>query len=149
VKPVPVAKEGPVALSDVQLKLQSNKELITELQPKLAGADVVGAAGGFKDMHQFVSAVFASHNMGLKFDALKAKLLNGKKTSLRQAIQDLRPAASAAIEAQRAQYDAAGTISAAERAAAANAASGTGAAKPAKATPSKAAPKAKESTEQK
>ena len=86
---------------------------------------------------QFVAAAHASHNLGLPFDALKAKLLAGKRTSLRQAIQELRPAASAAIEAQRAEYDAIGMITAAELAAAA--------AKPAKAAapvaPAKPAPK--------
>jgi hypothetical protein len=78
---------------------------------------VLEAAGGFTDLHLFVSAAYVSHNLGIKFDDLKAKLLNGKRVSLRQAIQELRPASSAAVEAQRAQYDAAGAISAAERAA--------------------------------
>ena len=96
--------------------MQSSKTLITALQPKLAGVDVVSAADGFKDLQQFVSAVHASHNLGLRFDTLKTKLVTGKRANLRQAIQELRPAASAAIESQRAQYDADGTIRAAEQA---------------------------------
>ena len=65
--------------------------------------------------------------LGLRFDTLKTKLLTSKHANLRQAIQELRPAASAAIESQRAQYDADGTIRAAEHAdtAAASAAQAT------------------------
>jgi hypothetical protein len=100
----------------LQLKIQSSKTLVSALQPKLSGVDVVSAAEGFKTLPEFVSAVHASHNLGLKFDTLKTKLTTGKRTSLRQAIQELRPAASAAIESQRAQYDANGTIRAAEQA---------------------------------
>ncbi|MGB2715101.1 MAG: hypothetical protein WBC51_13045 [Vicinamibacterales bacterium] len=141
-----VVKPGTVALSPVQEKLRASKELTTDVQAKVPGADVIEAAGGFTDLHLFVSAAYASHNLGVKFDALKAKLLSGKRTSLRQAIQELRPASSAAVEAQRAQYDAAGAISAAQRAAteaAANAA--TKSDKPATA---KTTPKPKPSTTQ-
>ncbi len=112
--PSGASKASVTSLSPVQLKVQSSKTLITALQPKLAGVDVVTAADGFKDLPQFVSAVHASHNLGLRFDALKTKLLTGKHANLRQAIQELRPAVSAAIESQRAQYDADGTIRAAE-----------------------------------
>jgi hypothetical protein len=126
-------------MSPVQERLHANKELTREMQVKLPGTDVLSAAEGFRDLPQFVAAAHASHNLGLPFDALKAKLLAGKRTSLRQAIQELRPAASAAIEAQRAEYDAIGTIAAAEQAAAATA-------KPTKetpASPAKTAPKPK------
>jgi hypothetical protein len=125
-----------VALTAVQEKLQANKDLVREVQAKLPGADVVASAAGFKDLQQFVSAAHASHNLGISFDALKAKLFAGKRTSLRQAIQELKPASSAAVEAQRAEYDAIGTISATEASTAAAAA----AAKPAKAAPAKDAP---------
>jgi hypothetical protein len=112
--PTAAAKASVTSLSALQLKVQSSKTLILALQPKLAGVDVVSAADGFKDLQQFVSAVHASHNLGLRFDTLKTKLLTGKHANLRQAIQELRPAASAAIESQRAQYDADGTIRTAE-----------------------------------
>ena len=125
--PAAAAKASVTSLSALQLKVQSSKTLITALQPKLAGVDIVSAAEGFKDLQQFVSAVHASHNLGLRFDTLKTKLVTGKGANLRQAIQELRPAASAAIESQRAQYDADGTIRAAEHAdtAAASAAQAT------------------------
>jgi hypothetical protein len=130
-------------LSPVQEKVRGSKELTTDVQGKLPGVDAVDAAGGFSDLHQFLSAVYASHNLGVKFDALKGKLLNGKRTSLRQAIHELRPASSAAVEAQRAWYDAAGAINAAERAArdAANAPD-----KSEKSAPAKGSPKPKAST---
>jgi hypothetical protein len=138
--PTPVVKAGPVAPSAVQEKLRANKDLVADVQAKLAGTDAVTAAGGFKDLPEFVSAVYAAHNLGLSFDALKTKMLNGKRTGLRQAIQELRPAASAAIEAQRAQYDAVGTIRTTERAAteaaAATPVKATPAVVPAKASPS-------------
>ena len=139
----------PSSLSAVQQKLHANKELTQDVQTKLGGADVLSAAAGFNDLPQFVSAAYASHNLKISFDALKAKLLNGKRTSLRQAIQELRPAASAAIEAQRAHYDAVGAIRVTEKAAADAAAAG--AVKPAKdvqapAAPAKAASKRKAST---
>ena len=106
--PAAAAKASATSLSALQLKVQSSKTLISALQPKLSGVDVVSAADGFKDLQQFVSAVHASHNLGVRFDSLKTKLLTGKRANLRQAIQELRPAASAAIESQRAQYDADG-----------------------------------------
>jgi hypothetical protein len=129
--PAAASKASVTSLSPLQLKVQSSKTLVTELQPKLSGVDVVSAAEGFKTLPEFVSAVHASHNLGLKFDTLKSKLVTGKGTSLRQAIQELRPAASAAIESQRAQYDANGTIRTAEQADAEAAASAQAKLKPA------------------
>jgi hypothetical protein len=123
------------SLGPVQEKLRASKELMATVQTKLPGVDVIDAAGGFTDLHLFVSAAYVSHNLGVKFDALKEKLLNGKRPNLRQAIHDLRPASSAAVEAQRAQYDAAGAISAAERAAKEGTAAPAKADKPAPATP--------------
>ena len=114
--PSAAAKASVTSLSPLQLKVQSRKTLVAALQPKLSGVDVVSAAEGFKSLQDFVSAVHASHNLGLRFDTLKAKLVTAKPASLRQAIQELRPAASAAVESQRAQYDASGTIRIAEQA---------------------------------
>ena len=122
--PAVTAKAVPAAspLSPVQQKVQANKELTRELQTRMPAADVVAAAAGFRDLQQFVATAHASHNLSIPFDTLKGKVLAGKRTSLRQAIQEIRPAASAAIEAQRAEYDAIGTIAASEQTAAAAAA---------------------------
>jgi hypothetical protein len=129
--PTAASKASVTSLSQLQLKVQSSKTLVSALQPKLSGVDVVAAAEGFKSLPEFVSAVHASHNLGLRFDTLKTKLLTGKRTSLRQAIQELRPNASAAIESQRAQYDANGTIRGAELAEAEAAAAAQAKLKPA------------------
>jgi hypothetical protein len=136
--PAKAVKASAVPLTPVQEKLQQNKELVKELQTKLPGADVVSVADGFKDLPQFVAAAHASSNLAIPFASLKGKLLSGNRTSLRQAIQELRPAASAAIEAQRAQYDATGMIRASEQAAAEAAQSS------AKPKPAGAAPKGKQ-----
>jgi hypothetical protein len=112
-----VVKPAIVTLGPVQEKLRASKELTADVQAKLPGVDVIEAAAGFTDLHLFVSAAYVSNNIGIKFDSLKPKLLNSKRPNLRQAIQELRPASSAAVEAQRAWYDAAGAINAAEHAA--------------------------------
>jgi hypothetical protein len=63
------------------------------------------AADGFRNLGQFVAAVNVSNNLNIPFDKLKADMVT-KKMSLGQSIQDLRPASSAAVEAQHAEYDA-------------------------------------------
>lgn len=143
VKPPTAVKTSNGPLSPVQEKVQQNKELTREMQVRLPGVDVVSAAEGFQDLRQFVAAANASHNMGISFTSLKAKVLNSKRTSLRQAIQELRPASSAAVEARRAEYDAMGLIATTEaQAAAAAAAAATAKTKPA--APSKPKPPAKQ-----
>jgi hypothetical protein len=88
--------------------------LTRKLQPRLPeGTDVTAAAAGFKSLNAFVSAVNVSANLHIPFDKLKAKIVTEKK-SLSQAIQALKPASSAAIEVQRAEYDARGMIAESE-----------------------------------
>src|SRR5437016_3734593 len=61
-------------LSPVQLKLQRNTQLAGKLQSRLAGADVVTAASGFRNLGQFVAAVNVSHNLGIPFADLKTQM---------------------------------------------------------------------------
>ena len=97
-------------LTPVQEKLQKNTNLANKLQGRLpAGTNLMEAADGFRNLGQFVAAVNVSHNLNIPFDQLKADMVT-KKMSLGQAIQDLRPATSASVEAQRAEYDAQGMI---------------------------------------
>ena len=97
-------------LTPVQEKLQKNTNLATKLQARLpAGTNLMEAADGFRNLGQFVAAVNVSHNLNIPFDQLKADMVT-KKMSLGQSIQDLRPATSASVEAQRAEYDAQGMI---------------------------------------
>lgn len=96
-------------LSPVQQKLAKNTSLQNKLLSRLpAGTNLLEAADGFRNLGQFVAAVNVSKNLDIPFDRLKANMVT-KKMSLGQSIQDLRPASSAAVEAQHAEYDA-GTL---------------------------------------
>jgi outer membrane biosynthesis protein TonB len=106
----PVENLGPV-----QQKLAKNQSLSSKLQSRLpAGTSLMDAADGFRNLGQFVAAVNVSTNLNIPFDKLKADMVT-KKMSLGQSIQDLRPATSAAVEAQRAEYDADMLIAQTER----------------------------------
>jgi hypothetical protein len=53
-----------VPLTKVQQKLQRNTNLAAKLQGRLpAGADLMTAASGFKNLGQFVAAVNVSNNL--------------------------------------------------------------------------------------
>lgn len=105
--PTPAAAQ----LTPVQESLKQNTALAAKLESRLPkGTNVVTAAGGFRDLGQFVAAVNVSNNLNVSFDELKSKIV-GNKMSLGQAIQAVRPlTASPTIEAQRAEYDARGMI---------------------------------------
>ena len=106
--PAPAATTA--ASGDVQQTLQTNKTLTAQLQSRLpAGTDVVKASMGFRNLTQFVSAVHACQNLSIPFDKMRTAMVDEKK-SLSAAIRALKPTASATIEAQRADYDARGTI---------------------------------------
>ena len=72
--------------------LQQNTKLSENLSKLLpAGTNLQTAAAGFKNLGEFVAAVHVSHNLGIPFADLKAKMLGGD--SLGQAIRTLRPLA--------------------------------------------------------
>jgi hypothetical protein len=64
------------------------------------------ACGGFKNLGQCVAAVHASHNLGIPFDQLKAKMTGTGNVSLGKAIQDLKPAVDAKSEVKKAHKQA-------------------------------------------
>jgi hypothetical protein len=104
-----------VTLTPVQQKLQKNTNLAAKLASRLpAGTDLMTASAGFKNLGQFVAAVNVSNNLAIPFADLKTKMVTDGK-SLGQAIQVLKPAASATIEAQHAEYDARGMIADSEQ----------------------------------
>lgn len=110
-----ITPTGTVPLTPVQQKLQKNTNLASKLQGRLpAGTDLMRAAYGFRNLGQFVAAVNVSNNLGIPFAQLKTKMVT-EGLSLGQSIQVLRPASSAAVEAQRAEYDARGLIAQSER----------------------------------
>ncbi len=83
--------------------LSQNTKLSEKLQGLLpAGTDLQQAAQGFKNLGQFVAAVHVSHNLGIPFDQLKAKMIGPPAESLGKAIQALQPAANAKMESKKA-----------------------------------------------
>ncbi len=93
-------------LTPVQQKLLKNTNLASKLQSRLpAGTNVQEAAAGFRNLGQFVAAVNVSKNLNIPFDKLKANMVT-KNMSLGQSIQQLKPASSATVEAQHAEYEA-------------------------------------------
>jgi hypothetical protein len=88
-------------------KLDSHPKLASKLQSLLpAGTDLKTAADGFKNFGQFVAAVHVSHNLGIPFDQLKAKMTGPNAESLGKAITDLNPAADAKLEVKKAEKQA-------------------------------------------
>ena len=59
-------------------------------------------ASGFKNFGQFVAAVHVSHNLGIPFSDLRAKMTGPKAMSLGKAIEALKPEADAKTEAKKA-----------------------------------------------
>ncbi len=93
--------------SSVSEKLTDNTKLAAKLQSLLpAGTNLQTAAQGFKNLGQFVAAVHVSHNLGIPFDQLKAKMMGPPKESLGKAISQLKPAANAKTETKKANKQA-------------------------------------------
>ena len=91
----------------ISQKLASNTKLASKLQSLLpAGTNLQTAASGFKNLGQFVAAVHVSHNLGIPFDQLKAKMQGPPSESLGKAIHDLKPTANAKAETKTAESEA-------------------------------------------
>jgi hypothetical protein len=104
---------GPNSTSDtksrqtIDQKLDGNPKLSSKLQSLLpAGTDLKTAAAGFKNFGQFVAAVHVSHNLGIPFDQLKAKMTGANAESLGKAIKELKPDANAKAETKKAEQEA-------------------------------------------
>ncbi len=91
----------------ISQKLAANPKLDSKLQGLLPpGTNLQTAASGFKNLGQFVAAVHVSHNLGIPFDQLKAKMLGPPSESLGKAIHDLKPTANAKAEIKKAESEA-------------------------------------------
>jgi len=91
----------------ISQKLAANPKLASKLQSLLPpGTDLQTAASGFKNLGQFVAAVHVSHNLGIPFDQLKAKMLGPPSESLGKAVHDLKPTANAKAETKKAESEA-------------------------------------------
>ena len=84
--PAPSAPTAPA------VNIAENAALASRVGTMLpAGQPLAGAAAGFRNQGQFVSAVHASHNLGIPFDSLKATMTGDSAVSLGKAITTLRP----------------------------------------------------------
>jgi hypothetical protein len=93
--------------SSVSTRLSSNTKLASKLQSLLPpGTDLQTAASGFKNLGQFVAAVHVSHNLGIPFDQLKAKMQGPPTESLGKAIHELKPDADAKAQTKTAESEA-------------------------------------------
>src|SRR5215831_21210143 len=93
--------------SSVADHLEDNTKLASKLQSLLpAGTNLQQAAQGFKNLGQFVAAVHVSHNLGIPFDQLKAKMIGPPKESLGQAIHALKPALNSKDETRKGEKQA-------------------------------------------
>ena len=91
----------------VSEKLDRNTHLASQLQGLFPpGTDLKQASSGFRNLGQFVAAAHVSHNLGIPFDQLKAKMTGDSPVSLGKAIHELRPEADAKGEAKKAEREA-------------------------------------------
>lgn len=99
-----------IALTPVQRELRRNASLAGILHERLpVGADLTAESAGFRDLGQFVAAVYASKNLGVPLSELRRRMVHDGMT-LGLAIQDARPKCRYWSEARRAEDEAARTI---------------------------------------
>lgn len=94
-------KRSPEQLLDQNTKLSSN---LQKLLP--AGTTPQQACSGFRNLGQCVAAIHVSHNLGISFLDLKAKMTGTNSESLGKAVHQLKPDANASAETKHAQQQA-------------------------------------------
>jgi hypothetical protein len=93
--------------ASVSERLADNTKLAGKLQSLLpAGTDLKVASQGFTNLGQFVAAVHVSHNLGIPFDQLKAKMIGPPSESLGDAIHALKPDANSKEESEKGEQQA-------------------------------------------
>src|SRR5215475_12320398 len=96
--------------ADFVTKIEANPRLSAKLESMLpSGQSLSQAAAGFKSKGQFIAALYASNNLNIPFDQLKAKMTAPSSMSLGAAIKASRPNMSGAEskdEAKRAKKEA-------------------------------------------
>jgi len=92
---------------NISAQLSAHPQLASKLAGLLPqGTNLQQAAQGFKNLGQFVAAVHVSHNLGISFDLLKAKMIGPPPESLGKAIHQLMPTANAKAAAKTAEHQA-------------------------------------------
>jgi len=94
-------KQSPDQLLNQNTKLSAN---LQKLLP--AGTTPQQACSGFRNLGQCVAAIHVSHNLGISFMDLRAKMTGSKSESLGKAIKDLKPGADAGAEKKKAEKQA-------------------------------------------
>src|SRR5215472_15353264 len=96
--------------ASISEKLTDNTKLAGKLEnllgPNTSLQMLQADAQGFKNLGQFVAAVHVSHNLGIPFDQLKAKMMGPPKESLGKAIEQLKPTANSKAETKKATDEA-------------------------------------------
>lgn len=88
-------------------QLAARPSLAAKLQEELpSNTNLQSAARGFENLGQFVAAVHVSHNLGIPFRDLKAKVTGRSAVNLGKAIQQLKPGVDAKAEAKKAEKQA-------------------------------------------
>jgi len=85
--------------------LANNTKVASQIHD-LTDADAQQACTGFKNVGECVAAAHVSKNLGIEFDALRAKLTGSGSESLGDAIHDLKPDANAKSETRKARSQA-------------------------------------------
>ena len=85
--------------------LTNNTRLASQVHD-LTGTDAQQACSGFKNLGECVSAAHASKNLGIEFNALKARMTGENAQDLGDAIHDLKPDTEAGSEAHKANKQA-------------------------------------------
>jgi hypothetical protein len=100
-RPSDTGKQSPDTILSRNTKLSSK---LDSLLPK--GTTAQQACSGFKNLGQCVAAIHVSHNLGISFDDLKAKMTGTGSESLGKSIHDLKPAVDSKAEAKKGQKQA-------------------------------------------
>lgn len=97
-----MASKNPGSVLDHNTQLSSKLEGLLGLSGPNALSTLKTDASGFKNFGQFVAAVHVSHNLGIPFSDLQAKMTGSNAVSLGKAIQELKPDANAKTETKKA-----------------------------------------------
>lgn len=97
-----MASKNPGGVLDHNAQLASKLEGLLGLSGPNALSTLKTDASGFKNFGQFMAAVHVSHNLGIPFAELQAKMTGSNAVSLGKAIQELKPEANAKDKARKA-----------------------------------------------
>jgi hypothetical protein len=101
-----MASTNPGGVLDHNSHLTTKLEGLLNLSGPNALATLKTDASGFKNFGQFMAAVHVSHNLGIPFSDLQAKMMGPNAVSLGKAIQELKPDVDAKTETKKATTEA-------------------------------------------